>query len=91
MLKIADAAAEYLYSLLEAAEAPEDVASLIQIEEDEVKFKIGQIQAEDKPFRHKGRIILALDELTSDLLSIYTLDLDTTEEQPQLFFFEDPT
>ena len=84
MLTVTDAAAEFLFSLLEETEAADHVVARIQPGENGLGLIFDQLQAEDTTFEHNGRTVLGFDERISNALTNNTLDVNDTGEGPKL-------
>lgn len=84
MLTLTKAAAGHLISLLDGANAPENVAARIQTDGGGLALTFDQQRPEDDTIKHEGRTVLVLDEQASTLLAAGTLDVKDTEAGPQL-------
>lgn len=84
MLTITDAASAHLAQMLADAEAPDEVAIRIAVGEGGLVLALDAAHAEDATFDHEDRTVLVLDVEVSQLLEEKTLDVQDTEEGPQL-------
>lgn len=82
MLTVTENAAEHLAKLL--VEAPEDLTARIVRQPSGLGIQLGDVQPDDATFEHEGRTVLALDPVLIETLSHKTLDVQTTEQGPQL-------
>ncbi len=84
MLSMTEAAGAHLAGLLERDEAPEDVFLRLEQEEGELTLRFGHAHPGDSTFAHEGLTVLVLhDELCQELADS-TLDVEDTDEGPQL-------
>ena len=84
MLSMTEAAGAHLAGLLERDEAPEDVVARLEQEEGEIALRRGHAHPGDSAFAHEGRTVLVLhDELCKELAD-HTLDVEDSDEGPQL-------
>jgi len=74
MLHLTDTARVFLADLLKEAEAPEDIAVRIVIENDEIALRQSSEIPGDQTFRHEDRTVLLLDPDAAELLAETTLD-----------------
>ena len=82
MLKVTDAACAHLAEMLTAA--PDGMVLRFIYEGDDLVLKLDHEQPTDQVFAHLSRTVLALDERVADLLAGKTLDVEDTEDGPQL-------
>jgi Fe-S cluster assembly iron-binding protein IscA len=84
VLTVTDAASAHLAQMLADAEAPDDVAIRIVAREGGLVLALDSTNTEDATFDHEERTVLVLDTEVSKLLEEKTLDVQDTEEGPQL-------
>jgi hypothetical protein len=84
MLTVTESAGAHLSSLLNEAEAPEDVAVRFVLEGQGLAMALDNERPEDEKFDHEGKTILLLDNQISELLADKTLDIEMAEDGPQL-------
>ncbi len=84
MLTVTEAASAHLAQMLADAEAPNDVAIRIVVREGGLVLALDSANTEDATFDHEERTVLVLDTEVSELLQEKTLDVQDTEEGPQL-------
>jgi hypothetical protein len=84
MLTVTDAAGAYLVDLLGDAEAPEEVAIRFVVETQGLALRLDNEQPGDESFEHEGKKVLLLDEHMSTMLSEKTLDVEPSDDGPQL-------
>jgi hypothetical protein len=88
MMKITDAAGEYLTSVLDRANAPADTAIRLRLHNDGLAPELDSAQPGDMTFDHGGRTVLLLDDRARDYLVKSTLDVDATPDGPKLMILQ---
>ena len=99
MLTLSYFAGEYLDLMLAEADAPDDaVIRLVlegnkfslefSIEISEFSIEIDTVRPGDTTFDHGGKVVLAIDKQTSELLTDMHLDVEVTGEKSQLVLNE---
>ena len=84
MLSVTDAATEHLTAILTEIQATDEQAVRLVCAEDGVSLAVDSAQNGDTTFEHQGKTILVLDEQAAERLGESTLDVEDTEEGPQL-------
>ena len=84
MLTVTESAGAHLSTLLNEADAPEDVAVRFILDGQNLAMALDNEQPEDKTFDHEGKTILLLDNQISELLADKTLDIQIADDGPQL-------
>ncbi|MFQ5915534.1 MAG: hypothetical protein ACE5JS_20380 [Nitrospinota bacterium] len=84
MLNLTEAAGAHLANLLGEAEAPEDVAMRIVVQQNRLSLTLDKERPGDDTLAHEGRAVLVLDPGVSELLTERTLDVAETDEGPKL-------
>jgi Fe-S cluster assembly iron-binding protein IscA len=84
MLTVTEAASGHLAELLTDAEAPEGVAVRFVRQEDGLAMSMDNPQSGDTTFEHEGRTVLALEDEVAQLLTQNTLDIEDSDDGPQL-------
>ena len=84
MLMVTDAAVARLAGILAEAEAPDDIAVRLVLEGRGVSLQFDSPRPDDATFPHEGRTVLMIDEQVSKLLRDRTLDMEDTDDGPQL-------
>ena len=82
MLTVTESAAEHLAQLL--LEAPENVVLRLVNQPNGLGMQLGDVRPDDATFDHEDQTVLALDPLLIEVLSEKTLDVQSTEQGPQL-------
>lgn len=77
MLQMTPTAAEFLYAVLERAQAPAQAAIRLEIEGDSLTSRVDQPRPGDATLTHEGRNVLVLDERVAQLLDGVTIDVQT--------------
>lgn len=80
MLTMTDAAGALLTDLLRDANAPDEAAIRLFVEEKGLSMKLDNEKPGDDSFAHDGRTVLLLDEQLSTMLSERTLDTEEAAE-----------
>ena len=74
-MTVTDAATARLAEMLDNAQAPEGVALRLMLAKEEWPgFRPGHQQIGDTAYEHDGRIVLVIDENTSDAIDDHVLD-----------------
>lgn len=84
MFTITNAAGEHLSTLLEDANASQEVAIRFVIEDSTLTPKMDNARPGDTTFEHEDRTVLVLDPEVSDSLGEATLDVQPTDDGPTL-------
>lgn len=82
MLNLTDSASAHISEML--AEAPDEMAVRIVPQEQGLALQLDNPREEDEKFTHDGQTILVIDKQMADLLQDKQLDVQSTEEGPQL-------
>jgi hypothetical protein len=88
MLKMTEAAGEYLTAVLDRANAPTDTAIRLQLHNDGLSPELDSARPGDMAFDHDGRTVLLLDDRARDYLAKSTLDVDATPDGPKLLILQ---
>lgn len=80
MLEMTPTAAEFLYVVLERAQAPSEAAIRLEIDGDALTSRIDRPRPGDATLEHEGRNVLVLDERVAELLDGITLDVEPGEQ-----------
>ena len=84
MFIITETAGEYLTAVLDNANASEETAIRFVLEGNTLTPTLDNARPGDASFDHAGRRILVLDAQVSQALADSTLDVEATDEGPQL-------
>ena len=84
MFTMTETAGEYLTTVLDDANAAEETAIRLVIEDNTLMPKLDNARPGDATFDHEGRTVLVLDEQMTQVLAESRLDVSATEEGPQL-------
>ena len=84
MLQITEPAAEQLAQMLSESDAPDDVAIRLVVDGEGVALRLDNVREGDTTFDHDGGTVLVLDEEAAELLASRSLDVEETEQGPQL-------
>jgi Fe-S cluster assembly iron-binding protein IscA len=84
VLAVTEAAKTHLAQMLADVGAPEDVVIRIIVREGGLVLALDNMGVQDAAFAHEERTVLVLDAQVSQLLDEKTLDIEDTEEGPQL-------
>jgi hypothetical protein len=84
MLTMTNAAGDYLTAILQRANASQDTAIRILLEDDEVAPTLDTARPGDETLDYHGRKVLLLDAEVCESLIDSTLDVHATDEGPQL-------
>lgn len=82
MLTVTEAACAHLSALL--AEAPDDAVVRLAASDDALSMFLGDKQEGDETFHHGGRVVLAVESELAGLLGDASIDVEETEDGPQL-------
>ncbi len=88
MMKITEAAGEYLTAVLDRANAPTETAIRLQLRSDGLLPELDTARPGDMTFDHGGRTVLVLDHRARDYLVNSTLDVDATPDGPKLLILQ---
>ena len=99
MLTVSYTAGEHLDLMLAEANVPNDAVIRLALEGDkfslefsieisEFSIEIDTAQPGDTTFDHGGKVVLAIDEQTLELLADRKLDVEVTGEESQLVLIE---
>ncbi len=75
MLSVTYTAAEYLDLLLAEANAPNDTAIRLVLEDGGFSLEIDTARRGDTTFEHEEKVVLAIDEQVSELVADMKLDV----------------
>ncbi len=84
MVTVTYTAAEHLAYLLNERQVRDDVVLRIQLANSGVEMQPDKIRTGDETFAHDGKVILVLDQQTSQLLGNKTIDLMTDDDGSNL-------
>lgn len=84
MLEMTPTAAEFLYAVLERAQAPSEAAIRLEIDGDALTSRIDRPRPGDARLEHEGRNVLVLDERVAELLEGITIDVAPGEQGDSL-------
>lgn len=84
MLNASDAACSFISELLSSSDAPNESAVRFVLEENQLSMKLDEEKPGDKAFHHEGKTVLVVDAEISQILDGKTLDVEETDEGPQL-------
>jgi hypothetical protein len=88
MLKITEAAGEYLTAVLERAQASGDTAVRIELHDGALSPALDSARPGDETYDHQGRMVLLLDPPVREYLEDSMLDVDETPGGPQLLILQ---
>jgi Fe-S cluster assembly iron-binding protein IscA len=88
MLMLTETAGEYLTTLLENTNAPEETTIRFVLEGSTLTPKLDNTRPGDATFDHDGRRVLVLDSQVSQILAESTLDVQATDEGPKLVLLQ---
>ena len=88
MATITYTAAEQMAYELSEKQVPDDIVWRIELTKSGVEIKQDQIRPGDETFDHNGKVVLVLDQPTSQLLGNKTIDL-TADDDGSHFILED--
>lgn len=84
MLQLTHPAGEHLAHLLLEARAPEGVAVRLYLQYDDLAMAIDEMFEDDAAYDFDGRVVLVLDAHMSHMLDHKRLEVEQTEQGPQL-------
>jgi hypothetical protein len=84
MLTVTETAGEYLTTLLDGANAPEETAIRLVLDGNTLTPKLDNARPGDATFDHEGRMVLVLDTQVTQVLAESMLDVRAAEEGPTL-------
>ena len=84
MLSVTESASAHLAQMLTDVEAPDDVAIRFVLEGRGLTMGLDKERPEDATIDHMGKTVLLLDNNISELLADKTLDVEESDEGPQL-------
>ena len=84
MLTVTESATAHLAEILDDADAAEGVAIRFVLDEEGLALTLDGFQEGDYTFSHGERLVLLLDDEASKLLTDQTLDVEDTEDGPEL-------
>jgi hypothetical protein len=84
MFTITYVAGDYLTELLDTANASEETAVRFVVENNTLTPKLDTARPGDAAFDHEGRTVLVLDSSVAQAMADSTLDVQATDEGPQL-------
>ena len=84
MLTMTKAAGDYLTAILQRANASQDTAIRILLEDDDLAPTLDTARPGDEALDYHGRKVLLLDAGVCEHLTDSTLDVHATDEGPQL-------
>ncbi len=88
MLKITEAAGEYLTAVLERARASGETAIRIELHDGTLSPALDSVRPGDETYDHQGRMVLLLDAPVRDYLEDSMLDVDETPGGPKLLILQ---
>ncbi len=80
MVTVTYTAAEHLAYKLSEHQVPDTVVLRIKLKKGRVEIQPDKIRPGDETFDHNGKVILVLDQQTSQLLGNKTIDLTTDDD-----------
>ena len=84
MVTVTYTAAEHMAYMLSEHQACDDVVVRMKSTKDGVEMQPDKIRPGDETFAHNGKVILVLDQQTSQLLGNLTIDLMTDDDGSHL-------
>jgi hypothetical protein len=88
MLTMTKAAGDYLTAVLQRADASQDTAIRIVLEDDELAPALDTERPGDETLDYHGRKVLLLDAEVCEYLADSTLDVQPTDEGPRLLILQ---
>lgn len=88
MFVMTEPAGEFLCTVLDRANAPEDAAIRLALEGDSLVSTLDKPRPGDATYDHDGRNVLVMDERVSQLLDGSTLDLHPSAEGEKLVLIQ---
>ena len=86
MLIVTEAACSYVAEVLENAEARDDVAVRLFIDDDDLSMQMDRQRPGDSAYDHKGRVVLVIADDVVAEIGTQTLDIEETDDGPTLAF-----
>ena len=87
MFTMIDLAGEYLNELLDNANAAEETVVRFVVEDRTLKPTLDTARPGDATFDHDGQTVLVLDTQVMQAIADSTLDVQATDDGPQLVLF----
>ncbi len=84
MVTITYTAAEHIAYMLSEHQVHDDVVVRIKWTKGDVEMQPDKIRPDDETFDHNGKVVLVLDQQTSQLLGDKTIDLTADEDGSHL-------
>jgi len=84
MFIVTEAAGGYLTAVLDNANASEETAIRLVLAGNALTPQLDNTRPGDETFDYEGRMVLMLDAQVSQVLDDSTLDIEATDEGPQL-------
>ena len=84
MLTVTYCAAEHLAYTLSEHQVPDEVVLRIEFTKGGVEMQPDKIRPGDETFDHNGKVVLVLDQQTSQLLGNKTIDLTADDDGSHL-------
>ena len=84
MLTVTYAAGEHIAYMLSEHEVRDDVVLRIELTKGGIKMQPDKMRPGDETFDHNGKVVLVLDQQTSQLLGNKTIDLMTDDDGSHL-------
>ena len=88
MLSLSYTAGERFALLIAEANAPDDAAIRLIVDGNGFNLGIDTVRLGDTTFDHLEKVVLAIDEQVSELLTDMKLDVEVTGDQPRLVLIE---
>ena len=80
MMTVTYTAGEHMAYTLSEHQVRDDVVLRIKLAQDGVEIQPNKIRPGDETFDHNGKVVLVLDQQTSQLLGNKTIDLTTDDD-----------
>ncbi len=84
MVTITYSATEHIAYTLSEQQVGDDVVLRIKVTKDDVEMQPDEIRPGDETFDHNGKVVLVLDQQTSQLLGNKTIDLTADDDGSHL-------
>lgn len=88
MFVMTQSAGEFLCAVLDRAQAPQEAALRLELEDGSLTSKLDKPRPGDTTFDHDGRRVLVMDERVCQLLEGSTLELQPTSEGEKLVLIQ---
>ncbi len=88
MLTVSYTAGEHLDLMLAEADATDDAVIRVVVEGRRVDLGIDMVQPGDTTFDHGEKVVLVIDEETSELLADWKFDVKVTGEESKLVLID---